>query len=102
MLRKFTLELEKENSVLILIGFSLADKHIKNLLYGVIKSNPTLIVIYFSFSQYNETVDKFEESKNPNLYIISPEDKFTFEKSIDYLSEIFVNKKDTNEIENED
>jgi len=30
MLRKFTLELEKENSVLIIVGFSLADKHIKN------------------------------------------------------------------------
>jgi hypothetical protein len=72
MLRKFTLELEKENSVLIIIGFSLTDKHIKNLLYGVIKSNPTLIVVFFSYSQYDETTDKHEEKKNPNLYVISP------------------------------
>jgi len=93
MLRKFTLELEKENSVLMLVGFSLEDKHIKNLLYGVMKSNPTLIVVYFSYSQYDEGIDKFEESKNPNLYIISPEDKFTFEKSINYLSEIFIKEK---------
>ena len=72
MLRKFTLELEKENSILIIIGFSLEDKHIKNLLYGVMKSNPTLIVVYFSYSRYDGTLDKFEESKNPNLYMISP------------------------------
>ena len=63
------------------------------------KSNPTLIVVYFSYSQYDETVDKFEESKNPNLYIISPEAKFSFKKSIKYLSEIFIQKKDSNEDE---
>lgn len=102
VLRKFTLELEKENSVLMLIGLSLEDKHIKNLLYGVMKSNPTLIVVYFSYSQYDETVDKFEESKNPNLYIISPEDKFTFEKGVDYLSEIFVKEEESNQNEDED
>ncbi len=102
MLRKFTLELEKENSVLILIGVSLADKHIKNLLYGVMKSNPTLIVIYFSYSKYDETLDRLEESKNPNLYIISPEANFSFEKSANYLSEIFVTKEDKNQDENKE
>lgn len=100
MLRKFTLELEKENSVLMLVGFSLEDKHIKNLLYGVMKSNPTLVVVYFSYSKYDESTDKFEESKNPNLYIISPEDKFTFEKSINYFSEIFI-KEESNQDEDE-
>lgn len=89
MLRKFTLELEKENSVLMLIGFSLTDKHIKNLLYGVMKSNPTLVVVYFSNSSYDHNLDKFEEKQNQNLYIISPEDKFSFEKSIKYLNEVF-------------
>lgn len=89
MLRKFTLELEKENSVLILVGFSLADKHIKNLLYGVMKSNPTLVVIYCSYSRYDEALDKLEEGENPNLYIISPETNFSFAKSTKYLSEIF-------------
>lgn len=94
MLRKFTLELEKENSVLIVVGFSLADKHIKNLLYGVMKSNPTLIVVYFSYSQYDEVLDKLEEKRNSNLYIISPESNFSFEKSIKYLVEVFVTPKD--------
>ncbi len=75
MLRKFTLELEKENSVLIIIGFSLKDKHIKDLLYGVMITNPTLVVIYFSYSQYVEAVHHLEEDKNSNMYIISSEIK---------------------------
>ncbi len=91
MLRKFTLELEKENSVLIIVGFSLEDKHIKNLLYGVMRSNPTLVVVYFSYSKYDETSDKFEEKKNHNLYIISPEANFSFEKTTEYLGKIFSN-----------
>ena len=101
MLRKFTLELEKENSVLIVIGFSLADKHIKNLLYGVMKSNPTLIVVYFSYSQYDEALDKLEEKKNSNLYIISPESDFSFEKGIKFLTEVFVTPKDDTQHEEE-
>lgn len=87
MLRKFTLELEKENSVLAIVGFSLADKHIKELLYGVMKSNPTLVALYFSHTKYDETTDPLNEQRNKNLYILSPEsddkkDKQTFEKSI--------------------
>lgn len=102
MLRKFTLELEKENSVLMIFGFSLADKHIKNLLYGVMKSNPTLIVVYFSYSQYDEALDKFEESKNPNFYVISPEAGFSFEKNIKYLLDIFGDKEFSEQYENDE
>jgi hypothetical protein len=102
MLRKFTLELEKENSVLLVFGFSLEDKHIRNLLYGVMKSNPTLVVIYFSYSKYDETQDKLEEGKNSNLYVVSPEDKFSFEKGTEYLYSVFANgKKDDTAHENE-
>lgn len=73
MLRKFTLELEKENSILVIVGFSLADKHIKELLYGVMKSNPTLVVLYFSFSKYDEGLDSLSEKENKNFYVLSPE-----------------------------
>jgi len=96
MLRKFTLELEKENSVLIVIGLSLADKHIKDLLYGVMKSNPTLVVVYFSHSKYDQSTDPLKEKENKNLYILSPEDadcKQTFSKSTEYLMSIFVRQK---------
>jgi hypothetical protein len=57
------------------------------------KSNPTLVVVYFSHSQYDESLDKHEESKNPNLYIISHEADFSFEKATNYLSEVFTNKE---------
>ena len=92
MLRKFTLELEKENSVLFIIGFSLADKHIKDLLYGVMRSNPTLIVVYFAYSKYDSSTDKLSEKENKNLYIISSKDtecNQTFSKSTEYLKNIF-------------
>ncbi|HVC35827.1 MAG TPA: SIR2 family protein [Candidatus Dormibacteraeota bacterium] len=89
LLRKFTLELEKENSVLFVIGFSLADKHIKDLLYGVMRSNPTLVVVYFSHSKYDETVDSLNESKNSNLYVISPEADLSFDKITSYLTGVF-------------
>jgi hypothetical protein len=100
MLRKFTLELEKENSVLMIFGFSLEDKHIKDLLYGVMKTNPTLVVIYFSHSEYNGNEDKFEEIENQNLYIISPENKFSFDKNTTYIRNVFYNGKD--DFEHED
>jgi len=92
MLRKFTLELEKENSVLIVVGVSLADKHIKDLLYGVMKSNPTLVVVYFAHSKYDTNTDSLKEKENKNLYILSPMDvgsKLTFAKSTVYLKSIF-------------
>ncbi|HVQ43393.1 MAG TPA: SIR2 family protein [Candidatus Saccharimonadia bacterium] len=97
MLRKFTLELEKENSVLLIAGFSLSDKHIKDLLYGVMKSNPTLVVIYFAHSPYNEASDKLNEKKNPNLYIISPETEFSLEEITAYISKIFNDKPEVHE-----
>ena len=91
MLRKFTLELEKENSALLIFGFSMADKHIKSLLYGVMKSNPTLIVIYFSYDEYDTNIDPLNEKENHNLYVISPETIFPFRKSTVYISKIFGN-----------
>ncbi len=102
LLRKFTLELEKENSVLFIFGFSLSDKHIKDLLYGVMKSNPTLIVIYFSYNKYNELADELSEYIYQNLYIISPEDKFTFGKVTKFLTEIIAFNEPCNQNEEYD
>lgn len=96
MLRKFTLELEKENSVLLFFGFSLADKHVKNLLYGVMKTNPTLVVVYFSHSQYIEATHKLEEDKNFNMYVISSEiKKEKFEMFFENESDWNIFVKDT-------
>lgn len=96
MLRKFTLELEKENSVLVIIGFSLDDKHIRELLYGVMKTNPTLVVIFYSYSKYDEAQDSLEEKKNANFYVISPESndeahKQAFDRSTDNFFSVINN-----------
>jgi hypothetical protein len=90
MLRKFTLELEKENSVLFILGFSLRDKHVKELLYGVMKNNPTLIVVYLYHKEYDEDVDELEEKKKSNFYV---ENNLPFEESTVFLSEVFVKKE---------
>ena len=89
MLRKFALELEKENTVLCIFGFSLKDKHIKDLLYGAMKSNPTLVVIYFSFSKYDEKLDSLNESENPNFYVVSEGSSFDLKKNTKYLRQVF-------------
>lgn len=101
MLRKFTLELEKENSLLIIVGFSLKDKHIKELLYSVMQTNPTLIVIYFSHNKYDGNKDEFEEKKYPNLYVVSKDNeensdnKQSFEDVTNYLKKIIFNDGQT-------
>ena len=101
LLRKLSLELEKENSVLFVIGFSFNDAHIKELVYSVAKSNPTLIIIYFSYEKYKTENDTLKECENQNFYIIDSENNFTFDKTINYLSKIFENDK-TKNVQNQD
>lgn len=114
LLRKFTLELEKENSVLLVVGFSLADEHIRKLLYSVMKSNPTLILVYMSYSQYvenpktkkekesNARLEPLmkEESSRSNFYIVTNPDgsSMPFEKTTEYLETILPR----NDMERED
>ena len=102
MLRKFTLELEKENSVLLIFGFSLEDTHIRELLYGVMKSNPTLVVIYFSYSEYDKVRDRLEEKEHYNLYVISPENEFSFSKATSYISKVFNGEDEAQEDDSQD
>ncbi|MDR2593841.1 MAG: SIR2 family protein [Fibromonadaceae bacterium] len=101
LLRKFTLELEKENSLLLIFGFSLNDKHIKDLLYSAMESNPTLMVIYFSYENYDDINDNLTEKKYLNLYIIDKSDegshcndKFSFDKQIKYMKDVISNEND--------
>ena len=93
MLRKFTLELEKENSVLLIVGFSLADRHIRGLLQATMKSNPTLIVIYFSYDEYDASKqgELLKEGEYSNFYIISPKPGFSFKETTEHLVGVFEN-----------
>lgn len=80
MLRFFTNELDKPQSVLLVIGFSFQDKHIAKMVKRAI-ANPELIVICFCYAKNDadtiiNNLDYRFDGKTPNnIYFIVPEDK---------------------------
>ena len=80
MLRFFTNELDKPQSVLLVIGFSFQDKHIAKMVKRAI-ANPELIVICFCYAENDadtiiKNLDYKSDGKTPNnIYFIVPEDK---------------------------
>ncbi len=71
LLRIFSNELEKENTVLFVAGFSFADKHIRDITLRAANSNPTLKILILSYddnitTEYNELF----EGKNKNVEIM--------------------------------
>lgn len=73
LLRMYANHLEKENSVLFVLGFSFADEHIREITKRVLKSNPTLLIVVFC---KKDDVTWFKECFNflNNLVCITPED----------------------------
>lgn len=69
-MRMYSNILERENSVMFVTGFSFADEHIKEITRRALNSNPTLLIVVFSFSEsgkeYIETL--FPKLKYKNLY----------------------------------
>lgn len=72
LLRSYSSELERVNSVLFVIGFSMTDQHIKEITKRVAKSNPTLRIFIFLHSKEKrkEMEDKMEILKFPNITIV--------------------------------
>ncbi|SMC60380.1 SIR2 family protein [Pedobacter nyackensis] len=60
LLRMYSNELEKENSVLFVFGFSFADEHIREITKRVANSNPTLLICVFA---YDDSAKKDIENK---------------------------------------
>lgn len=77
MLRIYSNELEKENTVLFSMGFSFADEHIRDITVRSLNANPTLKLYVFAHSSdsKNDLEEKFNKYliKNKNLEILSPE-----------------------------
>lgn len=113
MLRIFQLELDKPQSVLIVIGFSFQDKHIAKMLVRALQ-NPEIIIYIFGYTDRDrETIlnNLSLESELRNLKIITPKDiqdntlktlnetdgkewfSFTIENLIDLLNSPSANKK---------
>ncbi len=79
LLRIYSNELEKENTVLFVAGFSFADEHIREVTLRAANSNPTLLIYILAYS--SDTKMKLESSidfpsvKNKNIKIIAPSQK---------------------------
>lgn len=89
LLRMYSSELEKENTVLFVMGFSMADQHIREITIRSANSNPTLKIYIFCHSTDKvsevEKIMTVGKLKYSNIEIISPQDeeessKLNFEK----------------------
>lgn len=100
MLRSLSIELEKENSVVVVFGFSFKDEHILNLLKRSV-TNPSLqvYVCCHSEKEYLELSELFKKFKNiVLLYNNVPLDFSYFNKNIFCLdNELSPNNKESEE-----
>jgi hypothetical protein len=82
LLRLYSSELEKENAVLFIMGFSMDDRHIKEITLRAAKSNPTLRIYLFCYSHEDKKsmTGKMEITIHPNIQIVAPEDSSTENK----------------------
>jgi SIR2-like domain len=78
LLRMYSSELEKENTVLFVMGFSMADEHIREITVRAANSNPTLKIYIFCHSKAKvedmKRAVNYGELKYSNIEIIEPED----------------------------
>lgn len=79
LLRMYANELEKDNSVLFVMGFSFEDEHIREITLRVANSNPTLMIYIVAHS--GDSASDFDtklgvkNAKNKNIKIITPDKK---------------------------
>jgi len=91
LLRIYANELEKENTVLFVMGFSFADEHIRELTLRVANSNPTLQIFIFAYdfkAEYDLKL-KIKGVKYNNIKIIYPSKhikRFKFSKNLNFNS----------------
>jgi hypothetical protein len=78
MLRMFSGEMERETTVLFIVGFSLEDEHIRDLIFRSANSNPTLKIYVFCYDltavSKIESKINYESMKYENIEIIQPSD----------------------------
>tara|TARA_Y100000589_G_scaffold330539_1_gene380494 strand:+ start:926 stop:2047 length:1122 start_codon:yes stop_codon:yes gene_type:complete len=80
LLRLFSNELEKENTILIVFGFSMADEHIRDIITRAANSNPTLTIKVFAYntkakSEIEENIKKGSASiRYNNIEVIEHDD----------------------------
>lgn len=89
LLRIYANELERENTLLFVMGFSFADEHIRDLTIRVANSNPTLMIYVFAHTNdakvdLEKLLDITRNVKNKNIVIEAPDQiKGDDEKMVD-------------------
>lgn len=74
MTSRFQQELRNKNTLLLVLGFSFYDKHIKAMVYEALNINPsiTVVVVSPSIQEENTFVElKKESSTNGNLHLVN-------------------------------
>lgn len=97
-LRQLSYELERENTILIVFGFSFADEHIAEIVKRAC-NNPTLKIYIFCYKQDNEKEIKknLNLDKLPvNIETIIPQDNGDINFKV-FLNKLFELKSDENE-----
>lgn len=84
LLRFLSNQLEKDNSVLYVMGFSMADEHIREIVLRVTKSNPTLQIFVIAYdSAAKDMIEaNIDNTDLHNLHYIVPigEEVYSFDK----------------------
>lgn len=91
LLRMYSNNLEKENSVLFVFGFSFADEHIREITLRVAKANPTLLIVIFAFDKTaQEGIFKELSDRDNIIYIYDQTDKTKY--SLDTINKEYFKK----------
>jgi hypothetical protein len=71
LMRMYSNSLEKENSVLFVMGFSFADEHIREITSRAANTNPTLLVVIFAYDDFQK-YDFKNKVNNNNIIVLTP------------------------------
>jgi len=96
LLRMYSNHLERENSVLFVIGFSFQDEHIREITRRVATSNPTLTIVIFAYDkEAKESIESLLSQKTnlPNVkYIWDNDEDDPLLYSLDKVNEKYFGK----------
>lgn len=87
LMRMFSNSLEKESSVLFVMGFSFADEHIRKIVLRAANTNPTLEIIIFSHENEYKRKKMQSSASNNNIFILNVKDFKEDKKDDDSVKE---------------
>ena len=92
-IRSFCYELEKENSILIVFGFSFADKHILEMFKRIL-NNPSLEVIVICYDENAKAEIEKKLGNNKNISYIPDFSNNNVKGNFDFLNDYLLNNID--------